>query len=50
MIVSYRDDFPIFSHNPGLVYLDSGATTQKPQVVIDAVSHYLSHDYSNIHR
>ena len=33
-----------------LVYLDSAATTQKPQCVIDAISHYYEHDNANIHR
>jgi cysteine desulfurase / selenocysteine lyase len=33
-----------------LVYLDSAATTQKPQCVIDAVTHYYEHDNANIHR
>lgn len=49
-MVFSRDDFPFFVHNPSLVYLDSAASTQKPQAVINAVSHYLAHDYSNIHR
>ncbi len=33
-----------------LIYLDSAATTQKPQRVIDAVTHYYEHDNANIHR
>ena len=33
-----------------LVYLDNGATTHKPQVVIDAISHYYEKLNSNIHR
>jgi cysteine desulfurase/selenocysteine lyase len=33
-----------------LVYLDNAATTQKPQVVIDAVSRYYTHDNANVHR
>ncbi|NCQ82920.1 aminotransferase class V-fold PLP-dependent enzyme [bacterium] len=33
-----------------MIYLDSAASIQKPKSVIDAMSHYLSHDYSNIHR
>ena len=47
---SYKKDFPIFRNNPGLVFLDSASTTQKPAYVIDAVKHYLEHQYSNIHR
>ena len=46
----FKKDFPIFTHNPGLIYLDSTATTQKPLSVIDGVKQYLEHDYSNIHR
>ncbi|MGY5541084.1 cysteine desulfurase CsdA [Vibrio brasiliensis] len=33
-----------------LVYLDSAATTQKPQCVIDAISHYYSQQNANVHR
>ena len=33
-----------------LIYLDSAATTQKPQCVIDAITHYYEHDNANIHR
>ena len=33
-----------------LVYLDNGASAQKPQVVIDAISRSYSHEYSNVHR
>ena len=45
-----RNDFPIFEAHPDLVYLDTASSMQKPQVVIDAVSTYLSHNYANIHR
>ena len=41
-----REDFPILKETMNghpLVYLDSGATTLKPQVVIDAVNHYKEH-------
>jgi cysteine desulfurase/selenocysteine lyase len=48
-----REDFPIltrrFDGKP-LVYLDSGATSQKPAKVIDAVSAYLSQHNANVHR
>jgi cysteine desulfurase/selenocysteine lyase len=47
---SPRDDFPIFAAHPGLAYLDSGASAQKPQSVIDAVSNFYSTGYANIHR
>src|SRR6185312_4725147 len=48
-----RADFPILSsqvHGKPLVYLDNAATTQKPQAVIDAISHYYTHENANIHR
>jgi cysteine desulfurase/selenocysteine lyase len=45
-----KKDFPIFTNNPDLIYLDSTASTQKPQKVIDGISDYLSKNYSNIHR
>ncbi len=36
-----RRDFPVFERNPGLVFLDSGASAQKPAAVIDGVAEYL---------
>ena len=48
-----RRDFPILSrevYGKPLVYLDNGASAQKPTVVIDAVSHAYSHEYANVHR
>ncbi len=48
-----RGDFPILRERPGarpLVYLDSGATSQKPKVVIDAVGEHLARHNANIHR
>lgn len=48
-----REDFPILKekiYGKPLVYLDSAATTQKPQVVIDTIQDYYSHDNANIHR
>lgn len=48
-----RRDFPILQtrmNNYPLVYLDNGATTQKPQAVIDAIVHYYTHENANIHR
>ena len=41
--------FPVLERE-GLVYLDSGATSQKPQVVIDAIEDYYAHHNANIHR
>lgn len=45
-----RDDFPIFGEQPDLVYLDNGATVQKPAHVIDAVTDYMRRTNANIHR
>ncbi len=48
-----RADFPILGREVNgkpLVYLDNGASAQKPQVVIDAVCHAYSHEYANVHR
>ncbi|WP_287409487.1 cysteine desulfurase [Oceanithermus sp.] len=45
-----KRDFPIFGHNPGLVFLDSAASSQKPRAVIDAIAHYYKHDHANVHR
>ena len=48
-----RRDFPILTqkvHGKPLVYLDNGATSQKPRVVIDAVRRYYEEENSNIHR
>jgi cysteine desulfurase/selenocysteine lyase len=41
--------FPFFSHN-AIRYLDNAATTHKPQSVIDAVSHFYSHENASVHR
>lgn len=52
-IISAREDFPILQakvHEHDLVYLDNAATTQKPQVVIDAITNYYKTINSNIHR
>ena len=48
-----RADFPILSttvNGRPLVYLDNGASAQKPQVVIDAISRAYSGEYANVHR
>ncbi|PIV81580.1 cysteine desulfurase CsdA [bacterium CG17_big_fil_post_rev_8_21_14_2_50_64_8] len=44
-----RDDFPVFA-DPGLVYLDSAASAQKPAVVLDAMRAFDATSYANIHR
>lgn len=45
-----KKDFPIFTTNPDLVYLDSAATSQKPQAVIDSITEFYSSYNANIHR
>ncbi len=45
-----KREFPIFANNPGLVFLDSGASAQKPASVIDRVADYYRTDYANVHR
>ena len=52
-IISARDDFPILSskiNDHPLIYLDNAATTQKPQVVLEALTHYYTNLNSNVHR
>jgi cysteine desulfurase/selenocysteine lyase len=52
-IEKIRADFPILHQQVNgkpLVYLDNGATTQKPQVVIDAIANYYRTTNSNVHR
>ena len=52
-IDAIRADFPILSQKVNgkpLVYFDNGATSQKPQVVIDAISKYYQEINANIHR
>jgi cysteine desulfurase/selenocysteine lyase len=52
-VAALRRDFPVLDqevHGRRLVYLDNGATTQKPRAVIDAVSRYYEHDNANVHR
>jgi len=45
-----RREFPIFETNPDLVFLDSGASAQKPRSVIDGVAEFYRTDYANVHR
>ena len=52
-VEAIRRDFPILSrtvHGKPLVFLDSAASAQKPQIVIDAVANCYSEEYANIHR
>jgi cysteine desulfurase/selenocysteine lyase len=52
-LAEIRNDFPILKEeingNP-LVWLDNGATTQRPQAVIDRLTYYYEHENSNVHR
>ena len=45
-----RADFPLLADEPELVYLDSAATSQKPRIMIDAISSVYEHDNANPHR
>ncbi len=47
---TYKFDFPIFANNPWLVFLDSGASAQKPNYVIEKTSEFTAKYYANIHR
>jgi len=52
-IASIRNDFPILNevvNGKQLVYFDNAATTQKPRLVLDALSGYYEHYNANIHR
>ncbi|MGY6411922.1 MAG: cysteine desulfurase [Alkalilacustris sp.] len=52
-VEAVRRDFPILSRKVNgrpLVYLDNGASAQKPQVVIDAVTRGYGDEYANVHR
>jgi len=52
-VEAIRRDFPILSRQVNgkqLVYLDNGASAQKPRVVIDAVSRAYAQEYANVHR
>lgn len=45
-----RSDFPLLAANPSLHYLDSAATSQKPRVVLDALTHFYETTNANPHR
>ncbi len=52
-VYSVRNDFPILARQVNgkpLVYLDNGASAQKPDVVIDAINSTYSNEYANVHR
>jgi len=45
-----REDFPLLARNPGLIYLDSAATSQKPRPVLEALEAYYQTLNANVHR
>jgi len=45
-----KHDFPLLVNREPIVYLDNAATTQKPDVVINALVDYYSHSNANVHR
>ncbi|HHZ10861.1 MAG TPA: cysteine desulfurase [Rhizobiales bacterium] len=52
-VEAIRRDFPILSrqvYGKPLVYLDNGASAQKPRAVLDAIQHAYAHEYANVHR
>jgi cysteine desulfurase/selenocysteine lyase len=52
-VAAAREDFPILTrpvHGKPLVYLDSGASAQKPRAVLDAMTEFAKTDYANVHR
>ena len=52
-VEAIRAEFPILSrevHGKPLIYLDSGASAQKPRAVIDAMSGAMERSYANVHR
>jgi cysteine desulfurase / selenocysteine lyase len=52
-VAKVREDFPILArevHGRPLVYLDNGASAQKPKAVIDAINRVYSQEYANVHR
>lgn len=49
-VARIKREFPIFDSNPGLVFLDSGASAQKPRQVIDGIAEFYRTEYANVHR
>ena len=53
VVEQYRKDFPVLGqkiYGHPLAYLDTGASAQKPRVVIEAMTRFMENDYANIHR
>jgi cysteine desulfurase / selenocysteine lyase len=52
-VTAVRRDFPILArtvHDRPLIYLDNASTTQKPQAVLDRLTHYYADENANVHR
>ena len=52
-VEAIRAEFPILNERPygkPLVYLDNAASSQKPRAMIDRLTHFYEHEYSNVHR
>ncbi len=47
---NFKEDFPLLEKQPGLTYLDSAATTQKPGIVIDTLKSFYEESNANVHR
>ena len=45
-----KREFPVFGNHPGLVFLDTAASSQKPRCVIDGIADFYRRDYANVHR
>lgn len=48
--IKIKKDFPIFTNHKELIYLDSAATSQKPQVVINRITEFYESENANVHR
>jgi cysteine desulfurase/selenocysteine lyase len=48
--VALKAEFPVFARHPGLVFLDTAASAQKPDVVIEGLAEFYRADYANVHR
>lgn len=49
-MILYRNDFPFFTSNPEVIYLDSAATTQRPGVVLDTLEEFYTYANAPVHR
>jgi cysteine desulfurase/selenocysteine lyase len=49
-VATIKKDFPLFDQHPGLVFLDSAASSQKSRAVLDAMTEYYETTHANVHR